>query len=134
MDRSAAAESSKDRDRLAQRVGRHIKEERLNHGLSRHELGGKLGVSGQQIDKYENGRDTIPLHRLFTLARLFHRTPESFWTDVASHSPAGAGIETTDRSTLELVRAYKRITDVKLRRQILQLMKRMAGEAESGDD
>jgi hypothetical protein len=31
------------------------------------------------------------------------------------------------------VRAYKRITDAKLRRQILQLMKRMASEAQSGD-
>jgi transcriptional regulator with XRE-family HTH domain len=133
MDRRDPSESSEDRDQLAQRVGRQIKEERLGRGLSRQELGGKIGVSGQQIDKYESGKDTIPLHRLFTLAGLFQRTPESFWTDIDAHpSPAG-GFETADRSTLQLVRAYKRIGDAKLRRQLLQLMKHMAGEGKSED-
>jgi transcriptional regulator with XRE-family HTH domain len=122
-----------DRDELAQKVGRQIKEERLNHGLSRHELGVKIGVSGQQIDKYESGRDTIPLHRLFTLSRLFNRTPESFWTGVTSHASADADSEVADNSTIQLVRAYKRIGDAKLRRQLLRLMKHLGGEGESGE-
>src|SRR5579871_5943631 len=111
MDRDAQSESSNERDRLAERVGRQIREERLGRGLSRLELGREVGVSGQQIDKYERGRDTIPLHRLFTLARLFGRAPESFWTDTGSHPSGGTGSETADRSTLQLVRAFQRIGD-----------------------
>lgn len=133
MTREAPGESSKERDQLAERVGRQIREERLGRGLSRLELGSKLGVSGQQIEKYEKGKDTIPLHRLFTLARLFRRTPESFWMDVDARVAAAAGLESADRSTLELVRAYKRIGDAKLRRQLLQLMKHMAGEGDPAD-
>src|SRR5579871_6532619 len=134
MDRDAQSESSNERDRLAERVGRQIREERLGRGLSRLELGRQVGVSGQQIEKYEKGMDTIPLHRLFTLARLFHRTPESFWMDVDAQVAAAAGLQTADRSTLELVRAYKRIGDAKLRRQLLQLMKHVAGEGDPADD
>jgi len=133
MDSKAPKESSKERSQLAQRVGRQIREERLGRGLSRVELGCQLGVSGQQIEKYEKGMDTIPLHRLFALARLFRRTPESFWMDVDAQVAAAAGLETVDRSTLELVRAYKRIGDAKLRRQLLQLMKHVAGGGDPAD-
>jgi transcriptional regulator with XRE-family HTH domain len=134
MDIEAPRESSKERSQLAQGVGRQIMEERLGRGLSRLELGRKLGVPAQQIAKYDKGMDTTPLHRLFALARLFRRTPESFWMDVDAQIAAAAGLQTADRSTLELVRAYQRIGDAKLRRQLLQLMKHLAGEGGPAND
>ena len=133
MNRSSPAKSGQDRHQLAQRVGRQIREERLGRGLTQRELGRTIGVSGQQIEKYEKGMDTIPLHRLFTLAQLFRRTPESFWTDTAVHLSSAAGGE-ADRSTLQAMRAYQRIGNPELRKRLLQLMKQMAGEGDAGDD
>ena len=113
---------------LAQEVGRRIKEVRLERGLSRRDFGAKLGVSGQQIEKYENGKDTVPLHRLLTLASICGVPPQAFWgqADMAARSPGIPGA--ADISTLQLVRAYRRIADAKVRRRLLQLVKQMAGD------
>ena len=122
-----------DRARFSRQVGGRIKEVRLHLGLSRHELGVRLGVSGQQIEKYENGKDAVPLYRLVSLARLCNRSAESFWTDGESGVVSGEGYNTPDASTLALVRAYKRIGDATQRRRLLQLIKQMAGEEQSTD-
>src|ERR1035438_10874589 len=65
---------------LALKVGRRIKEVRLERGLSRRDFGAKLGVSGQQIEKYENGKDAVPLHRLLTLASICGVSPQVLWS------------------------------------------------------
>ena len=130
VESSDSGEVFQDRARFVRLVGRRIKEHRLYLGMSRRQLGGRLGVSGQQIEKYENGKDSVPLHRLVILARLCNRSPESFWTDGESGTQDAAGHDTADTMTLELVRAYKRVGDAKQRRRLLQLVKQMAGEEE----
>jgi transcriptional regulator with XRE-family HTH domain len=115
---------------LAQEVGRRIKEARLERGLSRRDFGARLGVSGQQIDKYESGKDAVPLHRLLTLASICGVPPQDFWNhaDTAAATPGISGA--ADIATIELVRAYRRIGDAKVRRRLLQLVKQMAGDDE----
>jgi hypothetical protein len=89
-----------------------------------------LGVAYQQIHKYEIGKDTIPLHRLLKLASMWGVPPQSFW-DQADTAVGNTGIfGDADLSTLQLVRAYQRIGDAKLRRRLLQLVKQMSGEEE----
>jgi transcriptional regulator with XRE-family HTH domain len=112
---------------LAQEVGRRIKESRLERGLSRRDLGARLGVSGQQIHKYENGKDAVPLHRLLALASMCGVSPQAFWShaDTSAEPPSIPGAP--DVGTLQLVQAYRRIGDAKVRGLLLQLAKQMAG-------
>lgn len=119
---------------LAKKVGRKIKEARLQCGLSRQDFGEKLGVSGQQIHKYEIGQDAVPLHRLLTLAEVCGIPPQGFWSpaDAAAVVPGIAG--PSDIGTLQLVRAYRRITDAKVRRRLLQLVKQMAGDQDESEE
>ena len=135
MNRNVDQVGSKDLARnaslLAKKVGRKMKEARLQSGLSRRDFGAKLGVSGQQIHKYEIGKDTVPLHRLLTLAEICGVPPQVFWssTEVSSDLMGPADI-----GTLQLVRAYKRITDANVRKRLLQLVKQMAGDRGDYDE
>ena len=76
----SSLESDYSAPQLALKVGRRIKEVRLERGLSRRDFGAKLGVSGQQIEKYENGKDAVPLHRLLTLASICGLSAASLWS------------------------------------------------------
>jgi transcriptional regulator with XRE-family HTH domain len=111
---------------LARDVGRRIKEARLQVGLSRRDFAARLGVSAQQIHKYEIGQDAVPLHRLLIAAKLFGVPPETFWSEGAMAVIPSDVTGRADISTLQLVRAYRRIGDVKVRRRLLQLVKQMA--------
>jgi transcriptional regulator with XRE-family HTH domain len=115
--------------RLAQKVGRRIKAVRLEQGLSRRDFGEKLGVSGQQIQKYEIGQDAVPLHRLLKLASMCGVSPQAFWGEGNTEGPHQGGFGAADDiKSAQLVRAYKRINDAKVKRSLLQLVKQMAGD------
>ncbi len=134
MDRSvdlvSSGEAGFSASQLARRVGSRIKEIRIAQGLSRRDFGAKLGVSGQQIHKYEIGQDTAPLHRLLMLATIYGVSPQTFWGQ-AGGGPANPDIlGAADCTTLQLVRAYRRIDDAKVRKRLLQLVKQMAGDEE----
>jgi transcriptional regulator with XRE-family HTH domain len=96
--------------------------------LTRRDFGAKLGVSYQQIHKYETGKDAVPLHRLINIAAMCGVPPQAFWGQ-ADISPESANmVGATDVSTLQLCRAYRRIGDANVRRRLLQLVKQMAGD------
>ena len=135
MDRRVEPVSSLESDysapQLALKVGRRIKEVRLERGLSRRDFGAKLGVSGQQIEKYENGKDAVPLHRLLTLASICGVSPQVFWSHADTAADTSGVVGCADSSsTLQLIRAYRRISDTKVGRRLLQLVKQMAGVEE----
>jgi transcriptional regulator with XRE-family HTH domain len=136
MSRSAdlTGESDNRASLLAREVGLRMREARLQRGLSRRAFGAKLGVSAQQIHKYEIGRDTVPLHRLLVLAKMCGVSPETFWSRAeATEVLAGINAE-TNTSVLQLVHAYRRIGNARVRKQLLQLVKQMAGEVENSAD
>jgi transcriptional regulator with XRE-family HTH domain len=134
MDRSVdpvgSVESGFNASLLAQEVGRRIKEARLERGWSRRDFGAKLGVSGQQIQKYESGKDAVPLHRLLVLSSICGVSPQTFWGQNGSTAVIPGTPHATDVSTLQLVRAYRRIGDATLRKRLLQLITQMAGDNE----
>jgi transcriptional regulator with XRE-family HTH domain len=116
--------------RLAQEIGRRIRAARLQRGLTHRDLGIRLGVAYQQIHKYEIGRDTIPLHRLLELASIWGIPPQAFWDQADAAAGTTDIFAVADLSTLQLVRAYQRIGEAKVRRRLLQLVKQMAGDNE----
>ena len=114
-------------------------------GLSQPALAKALGITFQQIQKYERGSNRIVASRLYRLSQVLRVPIQFFFQDLEeSKGPQAAG-EVVDkaspervpdpltrRDTLRLVRDYNRISDAGIRRQICALVKSIGGrEAES---
>ncbi len=128
-------------------VGSRVRLRRTLLGLSQEKLGEAIGLTFQQVQKYERGANRVGASRLFDLSRVLD-VPVSFFFDdmpdgVSRQSPRQlvAGLtenpaETPDqdplskRETLELVRAYYRITDPRVRRRVFDLAKALAKSGE----
>ena len=125
------------------RVGRRLKERRARVGMSQERLGELLGVTYQQVQKYERGANRIGASRLFDLSRVLD-VPVSFFFDDMPADAANAPVDDEDmpaaeektgayepdpmakRETLELVRAYYRINDPSVRKRLFELTKAVA--------
>jgi transcriptional regulator with XRE-family HTH domain len=133
-------------------VGARVRLRRTLLGMSQEKLGEAIGLTFQQVQKYERGANRIGASRLFDLSRVLD-VPVSFFfddmsDDVSAQSPRMiASIEgfeetptsfeadpMTKRETLELVRAYYRITDPQVRKRVFELAKALANAAEGVDN
>ena len=118
-------------------VGARVRQRRTLLGMNQTILGLALGMSYQQVQKYESGKNRISSSRLFKLSQVLDVTVEYFFedmpSDVAGISPAkGHGKAKklpsyepdpmVKRETLELVRAYYRIEDANVRKLVYQLI------------
>ncbi len=120
-------------------VGARVRLRRNLLGLTLQTLGKAVGVTYQQLQKYEWGVNRIGASRLFNLSRVLD-VPISFFFDDLSPVVAGAGKRRargfseapaaaidfdvlSNRETVELIRAYYRVTDPKLRKRVLGLLK-----------
>lgn len=126
-------------------VGGRIRLRRTLLGMSQERLGEALGLTFQQVQKYERGTNRVGASRLWDLSRVLD-VPVSFFyedmtEDVAGSSPRLiAGLEEepeaieadplTKRETLELVRAYYRIQDATVRKRVFDLAKALAVASE----
>ena len=119
-------------------VGSRVRMRRTLLGMSQEKLGNALGLTFQQIQKYERGANRIGSSRLFKLSRILD-VPVSFFfedmpdqkgrrtTGLSDSSPASfEADQLSKRETLELVRAYYKITDPKIRKKTFELVKAIA--------
>lgn len=124
-------------------VGSRVRLRRTLLGMSQEKLGEAIGLTFQQVQKYERGANRIGASRLYDLSRVLD-VPVSFFFDDLQPSDdrpertddAGGGRQErapgepdpmAKRETLELVRAYYRIVDPAVRRRIFELTKAVAG-------
>ena len=129
-------------------VGARVRVRRTLLGMTQTNLGDAIGVSFQQMQKYENGANRISASRLFTLSRVFDLPIEYFFDDmptaVAASSPAQGGGKAkklpsyepnpmAKRETMELVRAYYKIKDAEIRKRLFEMVKAL-GAAMSRSD
>jgi transcriptional regulator with XRE-family HTH domain len=128
-------------------VGRRLRLRRTLLGLSQEKLGEAVGITFQQLQKYERGANRVSASRLYhlslvlgvPLAYFFEEMPEELSPkSVVEIETAGATgglmdaaeIETiARRETLELVRAYYRIPSESVRRRAFELIKSLASDA-----
>ena len=111
-------------------VGSRVRRRRTLLGLNQTQLGEKLGITFQQVQKYENGANRISASRLYQMTRILD-VPVSFFFDGLVE---GASMWSPDdilvkRETLEFVRAYYRIGDPAARKHLFELIKAMANLA-----
>ena len=125
-------------------VGQRLRVRRMLIGMSQEKLGEAVGLTFQQIQKYERGANRIGASRLYRMAQILGIPVSYFYSELPAHAMAGTTTmpETppalaqddsvlvqsdllTRRETLELVRAFYK-TDPKQRRKILDLIKAIA--------
>jgi transcriptional regulator with XRE-family HTH domain len=114
-------------------VGGRVRMRRAALGMSQEKLGDALGLSFQQIQKYERGTNRVSASRLYEMSRVL-AVPISYFFDGYSDSAGVNGEDATPyasdtmskRETLSLVRAYYGIREQAVRRRMLDLVKALA--------
>ena len=113
-------------------------------GLSQQALGGKLGITFQQLQKNEHGVNRIASSRLFDLSRILGLPIQYFFDDMPHAIAATARADRIDAEmrpetlddpfarleTIKFVRAYSKIKDPRVRSRIRDLAKSLAADAD----
>ena len=127
-------------------VGGRVKMRRMLLGFSQEKLGEALGVTFQQVQKYEKGTNRIGAGRLQDIARILDAPPSFFFDGGPSESgegrsgfaeDKGAGFVVDFLSTVEglqLNKAFASITDQKVRRRIVDLVVAIAASSKAESD
>ena len=142
LDAPAPAERSARRaNPIDVHVGSRVRLRRMLMGMSQEKLGEHLGLTFQQIQKYEKGINRIGASRLFDLSQVLAVPVQYFYEElpagVAESSAAGFGERPPEnytveflgsREDLELNKAFARIGDIRIRRAIVELIRSLASE------
>lgn len=110
-------------------VGNRIRVQRLLSDMSQSALGEAIGVTFQQVQKYEKGANRVGASRLTQIAKAL-RVPIKTFFDEGEEQEDGPKADTAFEflavpGALELVQAYAQIDDSKLRRLLVALVKDM---------
>ncbi|APG83213.1 helix-turn-helix domain-containing protein [Sinorhizobium americanum] len=123
-------------------VGSRIRLRRTMLGMSQEKLGESLGITFQQIQKYEKGTNRVGASRLQNISSILNVPVSFFFEDAPGEGGAGPGMGEAPSSNyvvdflsssegLQLNRAFVKISDPKVRRKLVDLVKALAAEAES---
>lgn len=126
-------------------VGSRVRLRRTLLGLSQEKLGDSLGLTFQQVQKYERGANRIGASRLFDLSRVLDVPVSFFFDDMPKDAAGGRPSSSAEisyasedgmdedpmvrRETLDLVRAYYEIEDTQVRKRVFELAKSLSGIA-----
>ncbi len=102
-------------------VGRKVREARAAKGMSQEQLGKMLGVSFQQVQKYEKGTNRIGSSRLWDIATSLDTPITYFFEGIENEAEVNS--KTLPRRTIELAKKIDSISDDNVRNQILNLIK-----------
>ena len=123
-------------------VGSRVRLRRMLLGMSQEKLGEHLGLTFQQVQKYEKGVNRIGASRLFDLSHVLGVPVQFFYEDapvgvtehVSAHGLAERPTESfvveflSSREGLELNKAFVKLSDARVRRSIVELVRALAGE------
>lgn len=110
-------------------VGARVRGLRLGREMSQERLASALGVTFQQVQKYEKGVNRISAGRLQQIATTLDVPLSDLYGDGSGEPTKPAGIART-RQDLRLLRAFARIDDPAARKHLLDLAERMAATVE----
>lgn len=120
-------------------VGARIRLRRNMIGLSQEKLGESLGITFQQIQKYEKGMNRVGASRLQAIANILNVPVTFFFDDMPGQSDKPRGFEEENETTyvvgflnssegIQLARAFAKIGDAKIRRKVLDLVRTLGQE------
>jgi transcriptional regulator with XRE-family HTH domain len=123
-------------------VGSRVRMRRMMLSMSQEKLGDALGLTFQQVQKYEKGTNRIGASRLQQIAHIL-QVPVSFFFEGAPQSSTGHAVGSgmseapspsyvsdflATSDGLSLTKSFMRIKNAKLRRRIVDLVEQIAGE------
>ncbi len=115
-------------------VGQRLRVQRVLFGLSQEKLAEAIGITFQQIQKYECGKNRISAGRLFDISKILD-VPVSYFFEHFGRFPSSAHVAQglldndqdedimSSKETLNLVSAYYSIEDLEARKDILKIIK-----------
>lgn len=123
-------------------VGKRLRLRRTILGLSQEAIGNAIGVTFQQVQKYERGVNRMGSSRLFEFSKILSVPVSYFFEEMekekgaVTHNAAGVAEDApsfehekmSSRETLEMMRAYYRITDSHVRKRVFELIKSLADD------
>jgi transcriptional regulator with XRE-family HTH domain len=123
-------------------VGARVRMRRMMLSMSQEKLGDALGLTFQQVQKYEKGANRIGASRLQQIAHILQVPVSFFFEGAPSLGPQADGFAEAPSPTyvseflatsdgLALTKAFMRIEDPKLRRRIVDLVEQMVGDSAS---
>ena len=111
-------------------VGAQVAMYRKLAGISQEALGDAIGVTFQQVQKYERGTNRIGASRLFAIGQALDVPVSVFFRDLdverELHERGAMALAATSREGIELLRAFTTIPDPTVRDHILGLVRRLA--------
>ena len=125
-------------------VGSRVRLRRMLIGMSQEKLGELLGLTFQQVQKYEKGANRIGASRLFDISSILGVPVQYFFDDLPNGRSERVNINgfgEADREPfvmdfvssaegLQLIRSYTKVMDPRVRKRILDLVKSLGGEEE----
>lgn len=150
MIKSAKQEDSKKKGRansVDEHVGVQLRLRRSLMGMSQEKLAEQVGITFQQIQKYENGANRVSASRLYEFSKILDTSVSFFFDNYGANENVHAlGFADNEQSpfdgqqdimsrkeTLELIRVYYSIESPKLRRDLFKLVKSMAENMKTQD-
>jgi transcriptional regulator with XRE-family HTH domain len=123
-------------------VGSRVRIRRMLIGMSQERLGDLLGLTFQQVQKYEKGVNRIGAGRLFEMSRILGVPIDFFYEGVGSPPPDQPGFSEPESAPpvmefvssgegLQLSLAFMKIKDSKVRKRVLDLVKSLAEDEEN---
>jgi transcriptional regulator with XRE-family HTH domain len=111
------------------KLGEKIRTRRVLAGMSQDDLGKAIGVTFQQIQKYEKGTNRVSAVRLEQIAKALGESISYFQTDGHAVSKAGQELQTlmTDPINLRICRALSAIDNRAMRHQFVRLVESVSG-------
>jgi transcriptional regulator with XRE-family HTH domain len=140
LQKSAAAASfpKKQANPVDAQVGNRVRLRRMLIGMSQERLGELLGLTFQQVQKYEKGVNRVGAGRLYQIAQILGVQVSYFYEGVAEGSSHQKGGDATpplmeflsSGEGLQLTLAFMRIKDSKVRKRVIDLVKSLSEEDE----
>lgn len=136
------AENKKKPNPIDIHVGSRVRLRRNMLGMSQEKLGEALGITFQQIQKYEKGANRIGASRLQAIGSVLNVPVSFFFEDAPGETGGSKGFSEENSASyvvdflnssegLQLNRAFVKIADPKVRRKIIDLVKSLSDSAES---
>lgn len=135
--------SGKSPNRIDVHVGSRLRTRRIVVGMSQEKLGDQLGLTFQQVQKYEKGLNRIGASRLYAISRILGTSIQYFFEDMPSDlaeggDPTSAPVSAEETQMTRFVNspegvqlnlAFSRIQDSATRRRLTELVRTLAAEA-----
>lgn len=129
-------------------VGSRVRLRRMLLSMSQEKLGDQMGLTFQQIQKYEKGTNRIGASRLYHISQILEVPVQFFFDDAplaAGQKEGKSGMSEprmenflyefiSTRDGLELIRAFVSIQDTKVRKRVVDLVRTLSSEDEATRD